>query len=674
MPNDGSYPVGQQQSPESDRSVEDARRRGWFWHWNTIITQYAPLVGLKGVGLLNSYTVWTDRREESPHHGFAFPSQQSESAFYGEDRAELITINKILVTLGLIEIRKEMVLRVDDSGRRWKVPHNLYRVRDHQDGYNLTVDDVLSVVELACDDRAVYRYVRRIFSPRFAPIDGDNVWHQILPQLREQESWRKLAERAVREEARASARTKAGHAKRSKASKQPSNNGHVEKTRQESDGPVTLVTTTGDDKPLPTLTSVDESNEASLLDVDVSNNGSNVVAEQSNSGSDRIVPTIVEPTNEGGTSAVDQSNTTYYEGSNTTTTTTVHSHLPQAEHSHGSGPLRSASPAVVSCFEAANGRDASLLEVELLAELEATFASCAQRTGETGGEWVVAAIREAVASGSRFVAPKRLREILKRWGDQSNDVRTSTAATREGIDSRQRTPRSDVSLPGNRSASAVWKRTLDLMSAAFEAEEMDHLFKGSSIVAYEADTVSVEVATAEAAERLTGEYYELVSRKLGGAMRRSVRISFVVRGSELVEKKLVEELGDAEGSSNVLEFVDGQRPVPLPTFNLSDGLSNQQIWSMALEKLSTSVGQATLETWLRPAAIIAMDEVGSLTLGAPNAFAQRRLANRLRPGIVAALSELLGRSIELRVVVVQEWLRQQRLGDGMFEGDAASPA
>ena len=88
--------------PEPTRGGEDARRRGWFWHWNALVTQYAPLIGLKGVGLLNSYTVWTDRREESPHRGYAFPSQQSEADFYGEDRAELITINKILVALDLI--------------------------------------------------------------------------------------------------------------------------------------------------------------------------------------------------------------------------------------------------------------------------------------------------------------------------------------------------------------------------------------------------------------------------------------------------------------------------------------------------------------------------------------------------------------------------------------------
>jgi hypothetical protein len=122
--------TAEDQSATEGRAGVDARRRGWFWHWNNVVTQYAPLIGLKGVGLLNSYTVWTDRRDESPHRGYAFPSQQSEAAFYGEERAELITINKILVALDLIEIRKEMLTRVDDRGRRWRVPHNLYRVKD----------------------------------------------------------------------------------------------------------------------------------------------------------------------------------------------------------------------------------------------------------------------------------------------------------------------------------------------------------------------------------------------------------------------------------------------------------------------------------------------------------------------------------------------------------------
>src|SRR5258707_10891716 len=101
---------------------QDIRHRGWYWHWNTLITQYAPLLGLKGVGLLNSYTVWTDRREGSPHQGYAFPTQDADGKFYGEGPEELITLNKLLVALDLIEIHKEMVLRHDDRNRRCRVP------------------------------------------------------------------------------------------------------------------------------------------------------------------------------------------------------------------------------------------------------------------------------------------------------------------------------------------------------------------------------------------------------------------------------------------------------------------------------------------------------------------------------------------------------------------------
>ena len=181
------------------------------------MTQYAPLIGLTGVGLLNSYTVWTDRRDASPHRGYAFPSQQAESAFYGEDRAELITINKILVALDLIEIRKEMLQRTDEQGRRWRVPHNLYRVKDRPDGVDLRVEDVLNVVALAQQDAAVFRYLRRVFSPRFAPIDRSNVWHSLLPILAQHPTWQELAARTVALEERASARTRAGHRSRARS-------------------------------------------------------------------------------------------------------------------------------------------------------------------------------------------------------------------------------------------------------------------------------------------------------------------------------------------------------------------------------------------------------------------------------------------------------------------------
>src|SRR5688500_664385 len=271
--------------PEATRGGEDTRRRGWFWHWNALVTQYAPLIGLKGVGLLNSYTVCTDRREESPHRGYAFPSQQSEADFYGEDRDELITINKILVALDLIEIRKEMVVRADPQGRRWKVPHNFYRVKDHGDDFSLGPADVLRIAELAARDRAVYRYVRRVFSPRFSPIDGDNVWGRILPEVRLTPVWQGLATRAAAEEDRASARTRAGHAARKGTSAETEAPAEPLATSpffapDAGDGPA--ITTGGNDSatvtsPSAESTSVAEINTGSSADVDGSNRGARQV-------------------------------------------------------------------------------------------------------------------------------------------------------------------------------------------------------------------------------------------------------------------------------------------------------------------------------------------------------------------------------------------------------------
>ncbi len=665
VPNDGSNPIGQQHSPESERSGEDARRRGWFWHWNTIITQYAPLVGLKGVGLLNSYTVWTDRREESPHHGYAFPSQQSEADFYGEDRAELIAINKILVALGLIEIRKEMVLRVDERGRRWKVPHNLYRVRDHQDGYNLSVDDVLGVVALAAKDRTVYRYIRRIFSPRFAPIDADNVWHKMLPTLREHECWRQLAERAGREEARASARTKAGHAKRSKTSKPPSNAGTDEVTRQELDDERVLRP---DDHRTETATGetiVATTSNGSDPIVESTNNGYDLAVGTSNNGFRLNDPTIADQRNEEGGSDVDQSNTTYYEELNTTTTTTVFQSEGSRPDGNGAGPLPSASSAVVSCFEAANDRGASPLEMQLLAELESTFDESAQRVGQAGGEWVIAAIREAVGSGSRFVAPKRIREILNRWSNQSNPVRASATTTTEGVVPVDSIAAGNFRLPDGRNSHVIWERTLKLLFGVLEPDEMERLFTGSAIVSYQAGTITVKTATAEAAERLGGEYYELVSRKLAEAMRRSVRIEFVVDdGSVAGDASNVSQQRMQTGvdAGKVISFVDASRPAPVPIFAVGGGLTNQQIWNTVLERLASRLTSATLETWIRPASIIGLEQDGVLVVGAPNAFAQRRLSSRLHEDIVRVLSDLLDRPVEVRIVVAQQWLRDRRSG------------
>jgi hypothetical protein len=405
--------VGDASATES-RSGDDARRRGWFWHWNSIVTQYAPMIGLKGVGLINSYTVWTDRRETSPHRGYAFPSQQREADFYGEDRAELITINKILVALDLIEIRKEMVLRTDERGRRWKVPHNFYRVKDHGDGFSLTSRDVLKVAELADRDRAVYRYLRRMFSPKFAPIDSQNVWHQILEEVRETEVWQRLAARTAKDESKASARSKAGHA-----------------ARRVNDPDAVFSLPTSGDSEESEATGLDSANDsrtvgtndrgvAAETPVAITNTGLATSVEAGNTGFGETGPTTVDPANTAPATSVQPTNSTYYQEETTTTTEDAGDFGEGAKAGESIGPgtvpdsSRSESIAI-NRFEEANARASTPAECRLLRQLADRFDPAARESGATGWDWLAEAIDDAVSAGSAFVAPRRVREILTRW-------------------------------------------------------------------------------------------------------------------------------------------------------------------------------------------------------------------------------------------------------------------
>jgi len=401
-------------SAAGSRSGEDTRKRGWFWHWNNIVTQYAPMIGLKGVGLINSYTVWTDRRESSPHRGYAFPSQQSEADFYGEDRAELITINKLLVALDLIEIRKEMVLRVDEKGRRWKVPHNFYRVKDHGDGFTLTSGDVLKVADLATRDRAVYRYVRRMFSPKFSPIDSQNVWHGILEEVRETETWQALAARTAKDESKASARSKAGH-----ASRRTSPASGLFSLPEGVDSEESEATATDSDYDSRAVGSP-AINPQPETTVAKTNTGLTTTDEQGNSGFDENVQPSVDVTNRGGATSVQPSNSMYYQSLTTTTTDEIPVFsIPEDPGSSG-GPgeipdgARSESH-VTKLFEEANDRLSTPAERRLLRQLAETFEPAAVEAGQSGWDWLGFAVDDAVAAGSTFVAPRRLREILNRW-------------------------------------------------------------------------------------------------------------------------------------------------------------------------------------------------------------------------------------------------------------------
>ncbi|HEX7103843.1 MAG TPA: DnaA N-terminal domain-containing protein, partial [Nitrolancea sp.] len=489
---------------------------------------------------------------------------------------------------------------------------------------------------------------------------------QMLPELRRNATWQTLAERAEREDARASARTKAGHAKRAKTSNASSNTS-IEDSRQEYD-----KETEGESlepaRDTEQATNVGAGNQGRETSVADSNTGLEGDVEPGNNALGGNRATIADQRNEGDPNSVELGNSTYNQTSHTTTTTTTASFIESDRpDSAGAGPLLGPSLAVVTCFEAANDRSITPLEADLLAELERACASSAQRSGETGADWVVAAIREAVGSGSRFVAPKRINEILNRWSKSHprDGLRTGAATTTEGVTNGSLP--ADFPLPTGRGSQATWEQALRLLSAVIERAEMERFFAGSGITGYQAGTVRVRVASREAAERLSGEYYELVSRKLAEAMRRPVRIEFSAPGAspETAAAAVESErppVPEKESPSRP------ERPLPLPNFMLAGGLTNQQIWSSALEVLAGRVSAATWQTWLRPAALIGTDEDGTLVLGAPNAFARQRLSGHLLDEVARALAGLLERPVTLRVVVTQEWLRQ-RANDEPVEPD-----
>ncbi len=72
---------------------------------------------------------------------------------------------------------------------------------------------------------------------------------------------------------------------------------------------------------------------------------------------------------------------------------------------------------VARTYADANDRPPTPLERQRLAELAARFDPVARRATprSTGADWVIAAIVEAVDSGSAFVAPRRVATICERW-------------------------------------------------------------------------------------------------------------------------------------------------------------------------------------------------------------------------------------------------------------------
>lgn len=683
-------------------SGSDSRKRGWFWHWNSIVTQFAPLIGLKGVGLLNSYTVWTDRREDSPNRGYAFPSQQSEADFYGEERAELITINKILVALDLIEIRKEMIVKPDAQGRRWRVPHNFYRVKDHDDGYVLSAPAVLGVVHLADRDRNVYRYLRRIFSTRFSPIDRDSVWVAIMPVVRRDPTWQRLAAKVETEERRASDRTRAGH-----ASRQGATGTAITGAAATSDASLFVVPDAGDsvagsDTGIDTTVSeripiasrsstlVVAGNSGSFevdgVDVALTNDGSGVDGAPGNSGRRRNRPSSVDAGNGGRPTIVAATNTTYDQAFSTTMTTTNAgiseeqesvTTVPIGDRSGGETPPASSGPApaqvtgqtgrlarriqarrggspamaatdaatiptsrpdlvdeamksaaaarpaaagagpdagaaAIRAFEDANDKPTTAAQRTLLSRLAAEFDGAARESGATGWIWVGAAVYEAVESGSAYVAPRRVREILTRWareGRPSGDdgpgrggrsaARTGAGGTRSG--------RAGQTVPAGRDAGAA-------------RETFRHPAPAT-------------------ARRPASAWTRTAAPAAGGEVVVAIDASADAPPVAVVSRRAA----PADAAFTVAEC----------------GVSSGQVWAAMLTELALDgeIPRTDFDSCVRSAELVGRGAGGALVIGTLSATAQRR-ASRYLPALRRAAAAIVGVALPVEVVTRAVWLAQ----------------
>lgn len=617
---------------------QDVRHRGWYWHWNTLVTQYAPLLGLKGVGLLNSYTVWTDRREGSPHQGYAFPSQEAEARFYGEGREELITLNKVLVALDLIAIHKEMVLRQDDRGRRWRVPHNFYRVKDPRDGLVLNVPAVVRVLELAQRDKNVFRHIRHIFGAQYAPIDRTSIWHYLLPELRQLPLWQQLAERAERERRGAKRLIVFPEAPEQVAAAESVV--HDEATIVgHTAGPVPFNRESSDNVSVPADTASTSDNGSAMCTNAVP--GADAETTVRTPAMTAFDPDRTSITDEGTTdiedatasvvsvadSTEDQGGKTQEETSTSTTSTSTRESVSAifaalAEQNRGDreqtradwlarwreeepSPGDAAMPvplpeqplpptpvlpedgtvivraldvtepnstglaqqaATIADIEAAltmaNGRPPSDMEISLLVQVarECDPAARAQGYGPgTGLGWVLAAIWEAVNSGSQFVAPKRVAAICDRWvaegfGADNRANPTPPPSTPPPTwpmpSLSTEPPEREPPLPAYRDSGAfpavtesgafpviagepvpegeakrLWDEVTRRLDGVLHPDALRRWFSGARVTHIAHDRVTVAVPDAEVALKLAS-YRGLISRRMSEAVGHTVDVVF----------------------------------------------------------------------------------------------------------------------------------------------------
>ena len=675
--------IGDQSAEAGEsRSGEDTRRRGWYWNWNTMVTQFAPLIGLDGKGLLDSYIVWTDRREDSPYRGYAFPSTTSEANFYGIDRNLLSTINKILVALDLIEIKKKMVNRPDETGNDWKFPHNTYRVKDQGDNFQLTADAVRKVVELATEDTAVYRRIKHIFGSKFKPIDPQSVWYEIIAELEPTANWQKLRAIALEDERRTSERSRKGHAARRK------NTGSTKAvtTGEKSVTPVALVPAVSQDSTATTVgnNSGNDSTVASESPLKSTaaqiSNGSETSAAQSSNASGVQPSSDAAPINSGSATIAQTTSTTNYTDQTTTTTgdkeaqtevrnTNVHGREPVEDF--GGGPDDSRDRELtLRLFDEANENPVSVAARRVLGRVATDFADLATPVGISGWALTGLAIEEAVASGSAYVAPKRVREILNRWkrdgipeeyarasGNHDHASQTGAAVVTDDDEPSHRfvrTPAAQsaptISPPAQTPGDSLWERACVLLHTEASISPALHtqLVSDARLLRIESGHAELLV-TDRLRAGLSADLERIIQTKLSVAARSPLRLRIVT--------------GEAPPPHITNPYKQGDRMLAGAEFQVpGSGMTNSQLWAAVQQALAAGgdIPRAELAMWSGNSELLALAD-STFVLGFGNPFLCRRAEHR-RQDLEREFTYLAGFSCEIEIVESALWREEHQEG------------
>jgi hypothetical protein len=209
--------------------------------------------------------------------------------------------------------------------------------------------------------------------------------------------------------------------------------------------------------------------------------------------------------------------------------------------------------AALRAFESANDRAATPAERKLLRDLAARYEPVAvaataraerRDLPESGWGWLEAAVWEAVAAGSAFVAPRRLREILARWerdgfpgpddpeppfpGPERGDPRPRP---RTAAPPREETPLFAIAEVGL-SNRQVWATVLAELARGGRVSrgDLETWLRPTAIVGRDRETLLVGAPNGVARDRIASRLLPALREALAATLGVAVPIAVVVTG------------------------------------------------------------------------------------------------------------------------------------------------